>query len=97
MARGLAFVQLLIICLGVFTLHLLGKLNHLEAHSGFVPELAYFLGRHGLWLIPIPILWAIVGNLLTTRGSQKAARVVGVIVTTLVFVVFAVPLVWRLS
>ncbi|MEO6848761.1 MAG: hypothetical protein ABI443_13535 [Chthoniobacterales bacterium] len=97
MARGLAFVQLIIVCLGVFTLHLLGRLNHHGDISGFIPSLGYFLGRYALWLIPIPILWAVFGNMLTARFGKKTTNFVGLTLTIILFVIFAVPLFWYLG
>ena len=97
MARALAFVQFIIICLGVFVLHLLGKLNHPVESAGLIPSLVHFLGRYGLWFVPLPVLWAVVGNLLTARFGEKTANRAGLVLTVLVFVVFAVPLVWSLT
>lgn len=97
MARGLAFVQLVIVCLGVFTLHLFGKLSHPGEHPGFVDELAFFIGRYGLWLIPLPVLWAVFGNLITTYFGKRAANIVGVILTLFIFGIFAVPILWHLG
>lgn len=97
MARGFAFVQLIIISLGVFTLHLLGKLNHPTEPLEFIPALASFLGRHGLWLIPLPILWAILGGKLTTSFGKKVTNTAGVILTAILFLIFAVPLFWHLK
>ncbi|MEO6760521.1 MAG: hypothetical protein ABIO24_13765 [Saprospiraceae bacterium] len=98
MARGLAFVQLLIICLGAFSLHLLVvKLGHHTESSGFIQALGYFLGRYALWLIPVPILWAILGNILTPHLGEKITNAVGLTLTAIIFVIFAVPLFWYLN
>lgn len=92
MARALAFVQLLIVCLGGFALHLLVKLHHGSRHPAFIEGLAYFLGRYALWLLAVPILWAVAGNVLRARVGERSANTAGVILTLLVFLIFAVPL-----
>lgn len=97
MARGLAFVQFLTICLGVFALHLLGKLHHEDKSPEAIANLAHFLGRYALWLLVVPILWAVVGNAMKGRFGDRATNIVGGVLTVGVVLVFAVPLIWYLS
>lgn len=96
MARALAFVQLLIVCLGVFALHLLMKLHHGNEHPAVIENLASFLGRYAIWLLVIPIFWAVAGNVLMARVGVKVTNAVGVLLTVVIFVIFAVPLFWYL-
>ncbi len=93
MARALAFVQLLIICLSLFPLHLLVKLVERGHHTAIIADWAHFLARYALWFIPVPILWAIVGTILQSRCGEKVTNTVGIILTVFVFVFFAVPLI----
>lgn len=92
MARALAFVQLLIISLSVFTLHLLLRLHHATPPAAWIADLAQFVSRYGLWMMVIPVIWAVLGTLLQVQVGPRTVKAAGLILTALVALIFLTPL-----
>jgi hypothetical protein len=95
-ARGLAFVQFMVVALGVVALHLLVKLDGTPRHSEVWAALATWLARYGLWLFAIPILWAIFATALRGKISERGINMAGVLITALLILVLGVPIVMHL-
>lgn len=71
MARALAFLQFLIIGIGAFSLHLLVKLDNGSDSPLMIEIVVKFLARYALWLLAIPILWAVFAISMQSRMSEK--------------------------
>jgi bacteriorhodopsin len=97
MARVLAFTQFLIVSIGVFTLHILVKLDNGSGEPGVVVNLAQFLARYALWLFAVPILFAAVANAVSTKGNEKAVGAVGIVLCLILVVLLGLPLIHHLG
>lgn len=95
-ARGLAFIQFLIISIGVAVLHIIVKLDDSGRYPDVIATLAQWLARHGLWLFAIPILWAVFGNAVHNGIPEKTLNLIGAVVTVFLFLLLAVPLAFYL-
>jgi uncharacterized membrane protein YgdD (TMEM256/DUF423 family) len=96
MNRVLAFVQFLIVGLGVFALHLMNRLQDLETLPLFIAQVGPQLARYGLWFLLVPVLWAVAAIAMEGKVSSKTISVIGIIVTVLLFLTLAVPLAFYL-
>lgn len=96
MARVLAYTQFLVVSVGAFVLHLLGKIDSKIVSGDAMGEYARFLARHALWLFAVPILYAAVALALEGSGSGRAVRVAGVVLLVLVVALVGIPIVYSL-
>lgn len=96
MARALAFTQFLIVSIGAFTLHLLGRLDSDPGEAGAMASLAQFLARYALWLFAIPILYAAVANAVSRPGNEKAVAAAGIGLCLLLLALVGFPLAYHL-
>lgn len=96
-ARGLAFIQFMIAAIGVATLHIMVRLDDSAQHPDLIASLAPWLARHGLWLLAIPILWAIIAPVMNRRMPEKTLHAIGITLTVLLFLLLAVPLAFYLN
>lgn len=96
-ARGLAFLQFIVVAIGVATLHIMVKLDDPARHPDLIASLAPWLARYGLWLFAIPILWSIFASIVSSTISGKALKAIGLTITVFLVLLLAVPLAFYLS
>lgn len=95
MAQAFALIQLLVISVGAFILHLLVKVHDGTPSTDPLGHLAIFLARHALWLFAIPILYAIVGGVFL-RTHQKVVNAAGVTLTIFILILLGFPICYHL-
>jgi uncharacterized membrane protein YgdD (TMEM256/DUF423 family) len=96
MARVLAYTQFLVVSIGAFVLHLLGKIDSKIVSGNAMADYAQFLGRHALWLFAVPILYAAVALALEGRGHNRAVRAAGIVLLVIVVALVGIPIAYRL-
>lgn len=90
--RALAFIQFLIVGLGVFALHMMVKLGASREHPDLIAQIAPLFARYGLWFFAVPILWAAFVAVTGKKISEKTLVAIGVTITILLFLALAIPL-----
>lgn len=95
-ARALAFVQFLIVALGVFALHMMVKLGDARDHPDLIAQLAPLFARYGLWFFAVPILWAAFAGIMGGKMAGKTLTGIGLAVTVLLLLVLGLPLAFYL-
>lgn len=94
MILSIAFTQFVFVSLGVLALNVLLKSGGFAANvEASFPWLAVQLGRHGLWMLAVPLGWTAFAALCehVNAGPLKpgTARATGVVLTILLFVLYA--------
>lgn len=95
-ARVLIYIQLLIVCLGMFALRLLTQAGDLPGGPALVQDLGGFMARYGLWFFLCPILNAVVAAALFSRVPHRVIMGLGVTLTVILGLLFGVPLLFHL-
>jgi hypothetical protein len=96
MARALAFTQFIIIVLGAAVLHLLVRLDHPGQFPGFVAAIALFVAHHALWLLAIPIFWAIGATTMKGHISDTVVHIIGAALSVAVLLLIGLPIAYYL-
>lgn len=94
MILSIAFTQFVFISLGILALNVLLKSGGFAANvEASFPWLAVALGRHGLWMFLVPLVWTAFAALCehVNRGpfTPAVARATGVLLTVALFAVYA--------
>ncbi len=92
MARVLAFTQFLVVSVGAFVLHLLGRIDSTVVSGNAMTDYAQFLARHVLWLFAVPILYAAVAKALEGRGFDRPVQVGGIVLLGIVVALLGIPI-----
>jgi hypothetical protein len=93
MILSLGFAQFALISLGILALNVLLKANgYAENIASSFPPLAVLLGRHGLWILAVPLAWVAFATICERAGkggiNDKVARVTGVGLIVAIIAVF---------
>ncbi len=91
MFRVIALTQFVFVSLGTMALMILMKT--MKDHSGLAHEFREVLSRRGLWMLLIPVVWAVFAELIQAATTDprvlKALQASGVLIAALVFVLYS--------
>jgi hypothetical protein len=93
MILSLAFTQFVFISLGILALNVLLKAGgYAENVADSFPPIAVALGRHGLWMFCIPLIWvafaALCDRVAKGPWTDATARISGTAIAAAIFVIF---------
>ena len=95
-ARALAFTQFAIVGLGVMAIYLLAGIGDKPSGPAFVAALSSSIARYGAWLVLVPPFYALCAWSALHKGVRASlVNGIGVALTVLLILVFAVPLIFH--
>ena len=89
MIISIAATQFVFVSLGILALNVLLKAGGYAPNvAAKFPDLAVQLGRHGVWMFVVPLAWVAFASLCERHGKPAVARVAGVIVAAVLFILY---------
>lgn len=94
--RALTLLQFVMVCLGVFALHILGKAGDVPGEPALLAGWTAFLARYGWWFLFVPLFDIIMAGALLERVGRPPVVVFSGILTFGIALLFGLALVFHL-
>lgn len=86
---SIAATQFVFISLGILALNVLLKAGGYAPNvASKFPHLAVQLGRHGVWIFVLPLVWVAFATLCERLGKPAIARVTGTAIAAGLFILY---------